>query len=466
MEPSLPSTDGWEQAPARHDVPPVTVAGPPPAPAPSPAIAHRRARSIALWVYTAATIVGGIVALGWASVTFDIWPTISLTQAGGKEGILLGLLFWILIGLLGGTRVEQLHGFGVLTFHLPFIIAATALGGPVAGGWVAMISTLEGRELREVPWYGTLANHCGLALAAVLGGIVYAAVRDGPLGEIADQPEAAQLVAIVLATFVLSGLSALLATGTIIFRDGLTLREAGRLLDISYRKTAASEVILGWVLVVAYGTVGWWAALVCALLVLVIWQAHIDRERVRHDAMTGLLSRTGFDARLAEVMVGVSRGAGRVAILAIDLDRFKDVNDTYGHGAGDQVIREVGARLRTAVRLTDAAVRLGGDEFGVLLVGVSDAGAAEALAWKIHRSLVEPIETDRALITIGASIGVYLLEPSTRMPTIERLHALADQEMFRVKEQGGGVGVRVSSDPTSSSPPGPTDPPPSSRPRR
>ena len=306
----------------------------------------------------------------------------------------------------------------------------------------------------------------GLPLSAVLGGVVYASVRDGPLREITDQPQAAQLVAIILATFVLSGLSALLATGTIIFRDGLTLREAGRLLDISYRKTAASEVILGWVLVVAYSMVGWWAALICALLVLVIWQAHIDRERVRHDAMTGLLSRTGFDARLAEVMAGVSRGAGRIAILAIDLDRFKDVNDTFGHSAGDQVIREVGARLRTSVRLTDAAVRLGGDEFGVLLVGVSDAGAAEALAWKIHRSLVEPIETDRAIITIGASIGVYLLEPSSRMPTIERLHAVADQEMFRVKEQGGGVGVRVSSHPTSLWPSGPPGPPPSSRPRR
>ena len=65
----------------------------------------------------------------------------------------------------------------MLTFHLPFIIAATALGGPVAGGWVAMISTLEARELREVPWYGTLANHSAMALSAVLGGIVYA---DGP----------------------------------------------------------------------------------------------------------------------------------------------------------------------------------------------------------------------------------------------------------------------------------------------
>ena len=285
-------------------------------------------------------------------------------------------------------------------------------------------------------------------------------------GDITDQPQAAQLVAIVLATFVLSGLSASLATGTVILRDGLSLREAGRLLDTSYRKTAASEVVLGWVLAVAYGSVGWWAALVCATLVLVIWQAHIDRERARHDAMTGLLSRTGFDARLAEVLVGVGRGAGRIALLAIDLDRFKAVNDEYGHGTGDQVIREVGARLQASVRLTDAAVRLGGDEFGVLLVGVSDAAAAEALAWKIHRSLCEPIETDRATITIGASIGVYVLEPGGRMPTIERLHAISDQEMFLMKADGGGVRVRASSDPISSDQTGPTGRVGTSRPAR
>jgi hypothetical protein len=140
----------------------------------SPAVPRRR-RTVALYVYTGATIVIGLAALAWASLTLDIWPEISLTQAGGKEGILLGLVFWILIGLLGGTRVEQLHGFGVLTFHLPFIIAATALGGPVAGGWVAMIRPRGARAPRGA-LVRHLANHSAMALSAVLGGIVYAAV--------------------------------------------------------------------------------------------------------------------------------------------------------------------------------------------------------------------------------------------------------------------------------------------------
>ena len=375
MDPRPPSSDGWD----RRAVPMFPGVGEPP-PHPS----HSR---LALYAYTGATIVAGLAALAWASVSFSIWPTISLTQAGGREGILLGLLFWILLGLLGGTRVEHLHGHSVLTFHLPFIIAATALGGPVAGGWVAMVSTLEARELREVPWYGTLANHSAMALSAVLAGVLFEAVLTGPLGAVTDQPQAVQLIAIVLATFVMSGLSGALATGTVILRDGLTIREAARLLDTSYRQTLASEVVLGWVLTLAYGSIGWWAALVCATLVLVIWQAHDAREIARHDAMTGLLSRAGFDARLAEVLAGVRRGAGRCALLAIDLDGFKAVNDTYGHDVGDDVIRETGRRLRGSIRLTDAAVRRGGDEFGVLLAGVSDTVAAETLAKRILADL-------------------------------------------------------------------------------
>ena len=442
MEPSEPSIDGWDRIAPRHESQPVTSRKSPP----ERTYERRRARSFALYLYTGATIVAGLAALAWASATFDIWPTISLTQAGGKEEILLGLLFWIVIGLLGGTRVEHHHGFGVLTFHLPFIIAATALGGPVAVGWVAMISTLEARELREVPWYGTLANHSALAFSGVLSGVaVRWSRRVDRWSRTSPRPHG--LLAIVLATFFLSCLSGLLATGTIILRDGLTLREAGRLLDTSYRNTAASEVILGWVLV-SHTAPSAGGPRSSALPWCWSSGRHTSIASVaRHDAMTGLLSRSGFDARLGEILVGVGRGAGKVALLAIDLDRLQGGQRQYGHGTGDQVIREVGARLQRSVRLTDAAVRLGGDEFGVLLVGVSDANAAKALAEKIHRSLCEPIETERAVITIGASIGVYLLEPSNRMPTIERLHSMADQEMFLVKADGGGVRVRVSSDP-------------------
>ena len=396
----------------------------------------------AFYVYVAATIVVGFAALFWASATYPIWPAISLTQAGGREGVLLGVVFWMLLGLLGGTRVQHMRGHGVLTFHLPFIIAATALGGPAVGGWVAVVATLEMRELREVPWYGVLSNHASLALSAVLAGVVLERLEYGPLAGITDQVEAAHLVAIIAATLVLSLVSAGLAAGVVILRDRLTWREAKRLYDVSYRTTSASEVVLGWVLFLAYSMVGWWAALVAASLCLVVWQAHDYREIARHDAMTGLLSRAGFDVRFEEILVGVRRGAGRAALLAIDLDGFKAINDSFDHATGDEVIREVGVRLRDSIRLTDAAVRRGGDEFGVLLAGVSDAAAAEALADRIWRRLCDPYETERGLVRIGASIGGVVVEPTSKILVVDKLHSIADHEMMEVKSTPPGGGVR------------------------
>ena len=90
-----------------------------------------------------------------------------------------------------------MHGHGVLTFHIPFIIAAMALGGPTAGALVAMLSTIERRELREVPWYGTLANHAALTFSAVIGGVVLLVIDARLVDLLPDKPQAVELIAIV-----------------------------------------------------------------------------------------------------------------------------------------------------------------------------------------------------------------------------------------------------------------------------
>ena len=188
-----------------------------------------------------------------------------------------------------------------------------------------------------------------------------------------------------------------------------------------------------------YVMIGWWAALICATFVLVMWNGHDAREIARHDAMTGLLSRAGFDARLSDALEAVRKRGRAAALLAIDLDGFKGINDTHGHAVGDDVIRAVGARLRSAIRLTDAAVRSGGDEFGVLLVDVDDRLTAEAAARRIHDTICEPIELHDRVVGVGASIGVVVIAASARMPSIGRLHDSADRLMYEAKRAGGGL---------------------------
>jgi diguanylate cyclase (GGDEF)-like protein len=394
-----------------------------------------------LLVYTALTIAFGGVALAWCAATFPIDPAISLTAAGGSEGVLLGLVFWIAIGLLGSLRVERLHGHGVLTFHFPFIIAATALGGPTAGALVALISTIERREVQDMPWFGLLSNHAHMTVAAIAGGITMDLASTAVAGMGVGQGQAVQLVAIVAGGLVLAVTAAALAAGTIILRDRLSLPEAIRLFDMGIRTTAAAEVVLGWMLWLTYTEVGWWAAAITAILVLVIWNGHDAQEIARHDAMTGLLTRPGFDARLSDALQAVQRRGQSAALLAIDLDRFKAINDTHGHAVGDDVIREVGARLRASIRLTDSAVRRGGDEFGILLVDVPDRATALLLSERIHERLCAPIRLDDRTVSVGASIGVYFIAPTERAPTIGRLHDLADRLSFQAKKAGGGVRI-------------------------
>ena len=155
--------------------------------------------------------------------------------------------------------------------------------------------------------------------------------------------------------------------------------------------------------------------------------------------MTGLLTRAGFDVRLADaIAAGQSRGQ-YAALIAIDLDGFKAINDLHGHAAGDDVIRAVGARLREQIRLTDSAVRRGGDEFSVLLVDLPDAATASKSAERILARIREPIDTDIGPVSVGASIGVYFMAPSDRPPTTGRLHDLTDHLMYEAKHRGGGL---------------------------
>jgi len=398
-------------------------------------LVERRRTSPALAAFVAATIVTGIATLAWATLTLPLGPDIAtdgLTHVAADDGV-SGLLFWIAFGLLGSARTKGYGGHAVLTFHLPFIVAAMALGGPVAAGWVAAIATIELRELREVPWFGTLSNHAIVTLAAVIGGLVVVELR-GTLGAVLD-PSLATLAAAAGGAFVLCAIDVGLSASTIALREGLGRDELSSVFNSSFRQTLGAEVILGWLLAVVYVAIAWWAPIVCFLVILIVWRANDEHELTTHDSMTGLLNRRGFDERYAATVRRVRRGNALAAVLMIDLDRFKAVNDTLGHAAGDEVLKQVAHRLRGAVRYTDVAARLGGDEFAVLLARVADEAAAERVARRMHARLCEPMVVAGREVVIGASLGVRLLDRDSAPDTLD----MADKAMYDAKERGGGV---------------------------
>ena len=155
-----------------------------------------------------------------------------------------------------------------------------------------------------------------------------------------------------------------------------------------------------------------------------------------HDSLTGLPNRALFLDRLELALARLQRQDGKVALLFFDLDRFKVVNDSLGHEAGDRLLVEVAARLRQAVRPTDTVARLGGDEFAVLCEGLADEMQALPVAERILDALRAPVALGDHHVVVGASMGVG----STGSPTYGSSALLrdADVAMYRAKERGGG----------------------------
>jgi len=150
-----------------------------------------------------------------------------------------------------------------------------------------------------------------------------------------------------------------------------------------------------------------------------------------HDALTGLPNRNSLAARLEHAIVRVNRSGDRIALLFIDLDRFKKVNDTLGHAAGDEVLRQAAARIRACVREVDTVARLGGDEFVVLLEADVRPDTPGIIGERIRAAFGNDFEWKGLGVRCGASIGVSLYPDHAR--DAGTLIASADEAMYREK---------------------------------
>jgi diguanylate cyclase (GGDEF)-like protein/PAS domain S-box-containing protein len=154
----------------------------------------------------------------------------------------------------------------------------------------------------------------------------------------------------------------------------------------------------------------------------------------RSDALTGLPNRVAFIDRLQLALARAARGEHRFAIHYMDLDRFKDINDTLGHGAGDTLLKNVAERLRRCVRETDVVARFGGDEFAVLQEDVTNLAGTEALAANICRALAAPFSIEGNQLHTGASIGIVPFRAGIGDP--EAMMSKADLALYRAKSEG------------------------------
>lgn len=153
------------------------------------------------------------------------------------------------------------------------------------------------------------------------------------------------------------------------------------------------------------------------------------------DHLTGLLNRKGFDRRLQETMARANAGGHRAALLLVDLDDFKAVNDTYGHPVGDQLLIAYAERLRTCVRGGDAVARIGGDEFAIILEDVTNPNTVERIAHTVVHAATRPFDIDGQRLVSTASVGSALHRPD-QDTSISELFMRADMALYDAKRHG------------------------------
>jgi diguanylate cyclase (GGDEF)-like protein len=169
------------------------------------------------------------------------------------------------------------------------------------------------------------------------------------------------------------------------------------------------------------------------------WQLEETSQQALSDPMTGLANRAYALHELERSLARQQRHGGHTAVIFVDLDRFKAVNDTWGHAAGDELLGSVAERLRQAVRTTDTPARYGGDEFVIVCERLTAPGDAQVLAERLVAMIAGDYPLEAGEASIGASVGVAVAAGPVLASTLLRL---ADEAMYEAK-QGGGSAYRI-----------------------
>jgi diguanylate cyclase (GGDEF)-like protein len=171
------------------------------------------------------------------------------------------------------------------------------------------------------------------------------------------------------------------------------------------------------------------------ILTLLEDQIATSKHLAYHDALTGLPNRRLLEDRLEQALVHAERTGNKVAVLQLDLDHFKEVNDTFGHHIGDLALQEIVRRLASRMRASDTLARSGGDEFTVVST-VDDSAGAEVLVADLASALAAPVTVEGTRLQTGLSIGMALYPDDGRNP--DELHAAADEAMYVAKRATRG----------------------------
>ena len=366
-----------------------------------------------------------------------------------------GVVAWIVAIAIVDLLPVATSGRFEFSLSFPLELSAAVLyADPMVAGLIALVGSFDRRELsRELPLLMALFIRAQIALAVMAESVAFHS-----FGNLTESAWYLVAAGVVLATVIGYSVNALLVAYYTRLQTGQPLITVLRDMHVgvfgefvmSYMGLALFSVLVA----IATQTLGLWAILVfvapLAFARQMFQRTHSLQEatteleakqaeneyQATHDTLTGMPNRTLFHLRLVDAIEAAERRGGQMAVMLMDLDHFKEINDTLGHHFGDLLLKELGPRLATVLRGDDVMARLGGDEFGILLPDVDATPVAVAVAQRIIEQFEEPIAVEGLALDVAGSIGIALYPDHAR--DAESLMRRSDVAMYAAKETGAG----------------------------
>lgn len=388
-----------------------------------------------LWGYLAGITVIGFTALVVAMLRLD---------AAGLAGLARTPLFWMLavLVILGELRPVMVSSATVVGGTYPSTMFTFAvllhLGLPVAVLMQAVAVVMNGVVTRR-SWHRVMFNIAQSTLALTAAAVVLGTFGIVPSPAMPWMPGGGDLAAIALSGIAYFVTRATLVTGAVALHERRSIMRVLRATVGPQSLVYTGLLGLAPLVVVVMSHSPGLVPLFVAPLAAVYFTATLSMRRdhqAMHDELTALPNRKLLIVSTEEALAE-ARQDERVGLFLLDLDRFKEVNDTLGHPVGDRLLQLIAHRLTHSVRPGDVVARLGGDEFAVLLPSIRDAHAAREVAARLRAALTEPVRLEGMTFDLDASVGIALYPDHA--PDFELLLQRADVAMYLAKEGRTGV---------------------------
>jgi diguanylate cyclase (GGDEF)-like protein len=354
-----------------------------------------------------------------------------------REPELLVFFLCTLFGELATLRVYTRGSEGEATTSTTFAMALLIAGGVEVALVGLLLANLVADVARRKQAHKIAFNMAQYAISVTAAGIVLGLLTDLPRSAMFHfAPSDVPAIFAAVLTFFVVNTAIVAVVLAIVQRVGIWRYLIGEFLA----EMSTSGLMLGLSPIIVLAAD--YSLPLVALLYLPLFAIHrggsaaIAKEhQALHDALTGLPNRVLFRDRVAQALHASRRSDSGSAVMLMDLNHFKEINDTLGHHQGDRLLQEVANRLRGALRAGDTVARLGGDEFGILLPGGTDPASAVFVAEHLLERLREPFLVDTTALQIGGSIGItHSPEHGT---DVETLMQRADIAMYAAKATGG-----------------------------